>query len=207
MAASAAVCVTIAPHPEVAGAVLAVVSLGALSLAPKLTIVAAGLGPSRHEADERRAATAHRTLTALVAGWSTSAALGAALVAAAAIHTGSAAVLAAVFAADLGILLLLRQRSHIDGHRRIWLGVAAFVALLAAALVTVTAEPAHGFWICAVTAAACGAGLRWVNPSGEPNPMVRRSIQVIEYLGLAAVIPLAFWVTGLYGMVRELSLS
>ena len=45
VAASAAVCITVAPRPEVAGTALAVVSLGALSLAPAVTAVAAVSGP------------------------------------------------------------------------------------------------------------------------------------------------------------------
>jgi hypothetical protein len=36
---------------------------------------------------------------------------------------------------------------------------------------------------------------------------VRRSVEVVEYLSLAAVLPLACWVVGLYGLVRGLSLS
>lgn len=204
---AAAACATVTPQPETAGAVLAVVSLAALSSAPTVAAAAAGLGPSRHHADERRAAAAHRTLTGLVAGWSGSATLGAAVVAAVAIHSGSSAVLAAVFAADVGLILLLRQRSHVDGHRRTWLGAAGFAGLLIAALVAVIASPARGFWICAVTAVACGAWLRRADRPGVPNPLMRRGIQVIEYLALAALFPLAFWVTGLYGLVRELSLS
>jgi hypothetical protein len=113
-------------------------------------------------------------------------------------------VLAAVFAADLGALLLFRQRCHVDVHRRIVLSAAGFAALLAAVLATATALPAHGFWISVLAVAACGAALR---RTGEPTPLARRAIQMVEYVALAAVIPLAFWVTGLYGAVRELSLS
>ena len=39
-----------------------------------------------------------------------------------------------------------------------------------------------------------------------PNPVVRQGLQVVEYLTLAAVVPLAAWVAGVYGMVRDLSL-
>ncbi|PRC41911.1 type VII secretion integral membrane protein EccD [Mycobacterium sp. ITM-2017-0098] len=205
--AAAAVCATVAPQPEAAGAVLTVVALGALSLAPTFTAATTGLGPARHHVDERRAASAHRTLTGLVAGLSGSAALGAAVVAAVAVHTGSSAVLAGVFAADLGIILVLRQRSHVDGYRRAWLGATGFGALLIAAVVTVITQPAHGFWICAAAAVASGVWLRRANRPEVPNPLVYQGIQIIEYLALAAVIPLAFWVTGLYGLVRELSLS
>jgi type VII secretion integral membrane protein EccD len=204
--AAAAVCATVAPRPEAAGAVLALVSLGALSLAPTFTAAATGLGPSHHKADERRAAKAHRILTGLVAGWSASAALGAAVVAAAAVRTGSSAVLAAVFAADVGMVLTLRQRSHVGTSRRAWLGASGAVTLLVAALVAGITQPAHGFWICAATAAACGGRLQRPHRSEESNPLVRRAIQTAEYLALAALVPLAFWVTGLYGLVRDASL-
>ncbi|VEG52057.1 secretion protein snm4 [Mycolicibacterium aurum] len=207
MAASAAVCATVAPQPGVAGATLAVLSLGALSWAPKLTVAAAGLGPSRHDAGARRAAAAHRTLTGLVAGWSATAALGVAVSAAVSIHTGTSSTLAAAFATDLAVVLLLRQRCHVDGYRRACLATAGVAALVMAALVTVAAAPAQGFWISVAAAVACGAGLRrGADTSAVPNPLTRRIIQVTEYLALAAVIPLAFWVTGLYGVVREWSL-
>ncbi len=119
---------------------------GALSLAPKLTVAAAGLGP-RGLPRDRRAAAAHRTLTGLVAGWSSTAMLGVVVAARMRYRRPAAAspAVAAVFAADLGVLLLLRQRSHVDARRRIMLGGAGFSALLAACTVAVTAAP-HTLW-------------------------------------------------------------
>ena len=38
------------------------------------------------------------------------------------------------------------------------------------------------------------------------NPVVRHAVQLLEYVALAAVVPLAVWVTGVYGVVRDLSL-
>jgi hypothetical protein len=38
------------------------------------------------------------------------------------------------------------------------------------------------------------------------NPLVRRTVEVSEYLALAAVVPLACWVGGLYGLIRGVSL-
>jgi hypothetical protein len=38
------------------------------------------------------------------------------------------------------------------------------------------------------------------------NPLARRAIDIAEYLALAAVVPLACWVAGLYGLIRGLSL-
>ncbi len=63
---------------------LTVVSVGALSAAPKLTVAVAGIGPSRPDVGDRRAGIAHRVLTGLVAGWSAAAVLGIAAVAVAA---------------------------------------------------------------------------------------------------------------------------
>lgn len=206
VAASAALSVAISAQPAVAGAAMAVVSLAALSVAPKLTIMAAGLAPSHHSVDERLAAAAHRRLTGLVAGWSASAAFGAVVVAAVAVSAGSSPALAAAFTADLGMVLLLRQRSHADPMRRISLTTAGFISMFSAALVVVVTAPSHAFWLCAATAAACGAWLRWPSRSDEANPTVRAGIQALEYLALTAVIPLACWVSGLYGLVRGLSL-
>jgi hypothetical protein len=39
------------------------------------------------------------------------------------------------------------------------------------------------------------------------SPFVRRGIEVVDYLALAAVVPLACWVGGLFGFVRGLSLT
>jgi hypothetical protein len=36
---------------------------------------------------------------------------------------------------------------------------------------------------------------------------VRRAIELLEYLALAAVMPLACWVVGLYGLARGMSLT
>jgi hypothetical protein len=38
------------------------------------------------------------------------------------------------------------------------------------------------------------------------NPVVRRAVEVTEYLALATVVPLACWVGGLYGLIRGVSL-
>jgi hypothetical protein len=38
------------------------------------------------------------------------------------------------------------------------------------------------------------------------NPLARRTVEVLEYLALAAVVPLACWVGGLYGLIRGVSL-
>ncbi|MCH9768802.1 MAG: type VII secretion integral membrane protein EccD [Actinomycetia bacterium] len=186
------------------GAVLAVLSLTALSAAPKLTVAAAALGPSRPEIGDRRAVIGHRMLTGLVAGWSCSATLGASAVAAA--PGGAPPAATALFAADVGLLLLLRQRSHLGLYRRVTLGAAGLCASAAAFLVAANAAPGHASWLCAVVVAVAMAVLRWGIRPEPPNPVVRQGLQILEYLALTAVVPLAAWATGVYGLVRDLSL-
>ncbi len=154
---------------------------------------------------DKRAAIAHRILTGLVVGWSSSVALGVAAVAAAAVQAAVSTTVAALFAADVGLLLLLRQRTHIDVRRRIALGAAGIAALIAAHTIATIAAPEHAYVICAAAVIAGVSSLHWAASAVTPNPAVRQGIQVLEYMALAAVVPLAAWVTGVYGLVRDLS--
>ena len=209
VAAACAFGVITSPRLEAAGAVLTVLSLAALSAASKLTVAAAGLGPSRAAIGDRRAAVAHRMLTGLVAGWSSTAMLGVVVVALhadIAVHAAASPAVAALFAADVGLLLLLRQRTHVDAWRRIMLGTAGFSALVAAFTVVVSAAPQHAWWCCALAVIAAVIALRRSEGEESSNPVVRHGVQSLEYVALAAVVPLAFWVMDVYGLVRDLSL-
>lgn len=186
-----------------AGAMLTVLSLGGLSAAPTLTVAVAGLGPSRPDVGSRRAAVAHRMLTGLVTGWSCAAVLGVAAVAG---HPRAAPAVAALFCADVALLLLLRQRTHVDARRRMALSSAGVGAALAAATVVVRGAPEHAHWWCAALVTVAMAALHRRVGAAPANPVVRRVVQVIEYLALAAVVPLAAWVTGVYDVVRDLAL-
>lgn len=196
-ATAAAGLANLAASPVTAGAALAALSTAALSVAPKLAVVTAGPEP----------AAAHSTLTGLVAGWSATAAAGGVTVAAVAGPAESSTILAALFAADLGGLLVLRTRSHVVVHRRIALGAAGSVSLLAAFTVTVVAAPVHAPWLCACAAVLCVLAVRGAGSPASPNPLAHRMIQVTEYAALVALVPLAFWVSGIYGLVRQLSLA
>ncbi|GJF15393.1 ESX-4 secretion system protein eccD4 [Mycolicibacterium cyprinidarum] len=191
---------------ESAGALLTVVSLAALSGAPKLTVAAAGVGPLRPEIGDRRAAFAHRVLTGLVAGWASSAALGVAVVTAAALTKTGAPAVAVMFAADVGLLLLLRQRTHFDVRRRVGLGAAGLCALTGAHIAAVSAAPKCAPWLCAAAVVTGVGAVAWTAITVPPNPVVRHALQMLEYLSLAAVVPLSAWVAGAYGLVRDLSL-
>ncbi len=190
-----------------AGAVLTVLSLAALSVAPKLTVAAAGLGPSRPEIEGWRAATGHRVLTGLVAGWSASTVLGLWAVAVGATPEAVPPAVPAIFAADVALLLLLRQRTHVDARRRVMLGAAGLCAMTVAFTLALRAAPELSPWLCVTAVSASVTAVRWGSRSEPPNPVVRQGLQVLEYLTLVAVVPLAAWVTDVYGLVRQLSLS
>jgi type VII secretion integral membrane protein EccD len=202
-AASTGLGMVAAPGVGATGALLTVVSLLLLSAAPTLTVAMAGLGPGRATVSARRAQTAQRVLTGLVAGWAGTAVAGAVLVAA---DAQVSRLLAAAFCGVLAALLLLRQRVHADPRRRTVLCATGFAALLVALWVTVTAAPQWAPWWCAVVAAAAAAGLAaWLRGS-PPNPMWRWAVHVAEYASLAAVVPLAGWVAGVYDTVRGMNL-
>ncbi|MGD9619900.1 MAG: type VII secretion integral membrane protein EccD [Mycolicibacterium sp.] len=190
-----------------AGAILTAISLVVLSAAPKLAVVAAGLAPSQPEVGYRRALLGHRVLTGLVTGSSSSAALGVVAVAAATVPGGLAPTPAAIFATNVGVLLLLRLRTHCDSRRRIALAGSGLCALAAGYIVAGTSAPEHAPWFCAAAVAAGGTAVILETRGYAPNPVVRQCFQILEYLALAAVLPLTAWITGGYGLVRELSLG
>lgn len=203
VAGTGGIAVTATAPMTAAAAILTVVSLGALSVAPKLTVAVAGLGPSRPDIGDRRAGIAHRVLTGLVAGWSASAVLG---ITTLAVQPSASAGLTALFAADVGLILILGQRTHIEARRRFALGTSGVAALLVAFAVVVSAAPRQAFWLCAAAAIAGVLLLALAEGGMSPDPVVRQSIQTLEYLSLAAVVPIALWVTGIYGLVRASSL-
>ncbi len=196
------------------GAALSVLSLGTLGVAARLSIATAGMAPVMLTADPAhdgpgsvmpRAVTAHNTLTGLVIGSAGAAALGAALVASDVVGDGAVWPKGAVFAVVVGLVMVLRARSHIDMCRRTALIVGGTVAAGAGVAIVVVSMPSHANWVCllvtVVGLSMLGGGL-----GATANPVVRRTVEVTEYLALAAVVPLACWVGGLYGLIRGVSL-
>ena len=198
------------------GAALSTLSLGALGVAARLSIAVADLAPTmpgsdRHAEDDPtheapRAVTAHHTLTGLVIGSAGAATLGAVLVAAGCVHDGRSWVKGAVFAAVVGVVMMLRARTHIDVRRRAALVVGGMAASAAGASLIVVSAPGQANWVCVL---ATGIGLSMLSGAYGPtvNPLARRAVELLEYLALAAVVPVACWVGGLYGLVSGLSLT
>ncbi len=214
-AVSALVCViTSTPRPAVAAA-SAVVSLALLEASPRLAIAVAGLSPRLPSRDDAatgtlpdrlsdRAIRADDWLTSLVAASSVSAAAGAVI----GVHeVGEMPIARITFAVLTAAALLSRARSDVDLVRTLMLVVSGTVALTAAFVAAAAAVPRLE-WITATAAVLVAAALYlgFVAPSVTPSPVARRSVEVLEYLALAAIVPLACWLCGLYSAVRGLSL-
>ena len=197
------------------GAALSVLSLGTLGVAARLSIAVAGLAPAmpspEHPAEDDpaqatpRAVTAHDSLTGLVIGSAGAAAFGAVLVASGCVNDGRLWPNASVFAAVVGLVMVLRARTHIDKRRRTALVVGGMAASAAGVGLVVVSAPEQANCVC-VLATVVGLSMLGGAFGVTVSPLARRAVEVLEYLALAAVVPLACWVGGLYGLVRGLSL-
>ncbi|MBE1547732.1 type VII secretion integral membrane protein EccD [Mycobacterium sp. OAS707] len=186
------------------GAALATLALGALAAAARLSIATAGLAHAEDDFTELtpQAIAAHQTFTGLVTGSAAAAAIGAALVASG-IPTRPNAVL---FTAVVGLVMVLRARTHVDRHRTVALVAAGIAAIAAGGVTVVISAPEHAVWVSLV-ALAVGIGMLVRGFGATRNVLARRTVEVLEYATLAAVLPLACWVGDLYGLVRGVSLS
>lgn len=210
VAALAGVCTT--GPPRAVFSVAALLSLGALGLAPRISIVVSGLsprlppGPGTDETDSNgtlwaaRALRADRWLGSLRAAFSWSAAIGAVVT----VLAGAHRLCCVTFAAGTGALLLLHARG-IDGRRMratVVSGIAVFAITLGVAALR---APERGPWIAATTGvlAAAAMYLAFAAPAVTLSPLARRGIEALEYLMLVAMVPLACWICGLYGTIRD----
>jgi type VII secretion integral membrane protein EccD len=224
IAAAAAVVGTVTSTPlQAIGAVSAALSIGLLEVSARVSIVLAGLSPrlaleptaTTHELDpaphllSAKAIRADMWLTSLIVAFSASAALGAIGTEVGASNDGSPRLLGITFATVTGGVLLLRVRSHRGLARSVPLVVSGTATLSTTLVVAATAYPLHTPWIVAVAAMLAGAalGLSFIAPAMTFSPVGRRSIELLEYLALAVVVPMACWICGLYSVMRGLNLS
>jgi type VII secretion integral membrane protein EccD len=188
------------------------ISLGLLGSAARLSMALAGLSPRLAAAAELetadrladRAIRADACLTSLVGAFSSSAAVGAIVT----VLAGARRPCCLAFGAVTGALLLLRARSA-DG-RRAPVFAAGGIAVTATTFgVVALGMPERGAWIAAVTAmlAAAATYLGFAAPGISLSPLVRRGVEVVEYLALATAVPLTCWICGLYSVVRGLNLK
>jgi type VII secretion integral membrane protein EccD len=189
------------------GASLSTLSLATLGAAPRLSIAAARLATAMSSSGDLaeaepapltpRAITAHHTLTGLVIGSAGATALGSAIMA----SEPKGAVLAAV----VGLVTMLRSRTHIGVLRRLALVVGGAAAIAASCAYFAVSTPAHASWIGLVSIAV-GVSMLGGGFEAMANPLAHRAVEVLEYLALTAVVPLACWAGGLYDLIRGLSL-
>jgi type VII secretion integral membrane protein EccD len=202
-------------HVAAAGASLATLSLAALSVAPRVSITITRIGPAPPDADdpdtspldigEDRVTITHATLTGLVTGSSVAAAVGGVIVAYGQCTSGRSPAAAVAFVTVIGIVLMLRARTHADSVRRCALVAGGSVCAAAAFVIVVVAAPDAAHWLSLLAATACAAAL--IPLLGvTAGPAAHRIAEISEYVALAAVVPLACWIGGAYGLVRDLAL-
>ncbi|MGW0161533.1 type VII secretion integral membrane protein EccD [Mycobacterium sp. NPDC003323] len=184
------------------GAATAVVALGVLGASGR---VALGLGKIR----PRRGAApgvvvrGRHLLAGLVTGSAVAAAAGLAMVAAGCLHGRVPWSPAALFGGIVSAILLLRMRLHVDPRCRGALGWCGLAGVAATLVPVLESAPRHAGWL----AVAVFAAAVWCHVRGSAtDPVLARTIEIVEYGLLAAVVPLACWVGGGYDVVRSASL-
>ncbi|MBY0289864.1 MAG: type VII secretion integral membrane protein EccD [Mycobacteriaceae bacterium] len=201
VAATAAAAVSWGLQLSAGGAMLVGLSLATLGFTPRLAMTFSGITPDAAPNVRR----CHQTLTGLVAGSSAAAVLGAVAVAVGEVCDAGSTLRGTSFIAIVVLVLLLRVRTHVDATRRASLAGAGVLCLLAGFAAAAVAAPAHAP-VISVLAASMGAAALGCIVRPTVSPIVLRTVEVIECVALAAVIPMACWVGGIYGWAREMNL-
>lgn len=205
------------------GSISAAVSLVLLQVSPRVSIVLARLSPElptgvdvdvgeTAQSAERLATKAVRAdawLTSLVAAFSWSVAVGAISAVVGVHNAGGPRFSGMAFATVAGAVLLMSARSQTDPRRMLALLGNGMSTLSAAFVSTAASSPQHAPWIAVGTATLGGAALFLgsVTPPMAISPVARRSGELLEYLALAAIVPLTCWICDLYGVARSLNLT
>jgi type VII secretion integral membrane protein EccD len=111
-----------------------------------------------------------------------------------------------VFAVAVATVLCLRGRSHHDLVQSATLISAGLaIALLTIVKIGVGLDDWEFFTTLAlvvlmVLVVACGI----IAPRLEFSPVMRRQVEILEYLAIVLVFPLCFWIVRLYALFREL---
>lgn len=198
------------------------VAMVALALLPRTTIALARLplpqvpasaeeladdpGVVEQAVLERRADRAHAAMNGLVAGCGV-VVVGAVAVLAALPAPGLRGPAGTALAVLLVALLALRARTYANGLAAAVLLVAAVLGGLAVGVGAITTTDSRVALLVVVPlvalAAAAGALVLGVaTPGRRFSPVARRAVDVLEAVGVAAVIPVALAVMDLYSVVR-----
>ncbi|MBS9535647.1 EsaB/YukD family protein [Mycobacterium sp. M1] len=187
---------------QAVGAAVVTGALAVIRLGGRIVVAVTGLARQ-----PVRAQSAHRVLTALVGFGSAVFALGALGIAAGRQVSGVPGAAAAGFAGCAGAATLLQVRCHRDRRQAAALLAAGVTAVGAAVLIATRIAPAGRPLICGATiglgAAAIALGFTGIGRS----PTLRRAVEPLHWLTLAALPALACWVCGGYAAVRDLALG
>ncbi|MBY0442400.1 MAG: type VII secretion integral membrane protein EccD [Mycobacteriaceae bacterium] len=199
------------------GSLSAVLCLGLVEISPWMSIRLAGLAPrlpsetaDSHLAVDpdllvRKAGRASDGIVALVLAFSSSAAVNA--ISTAIPSGGSKVELSGIgFAGLVGFALLLRARSTTDLQQRAILLGSGVITWSGTFVVVVANWPQYTPWLVTAATLLTAGVLYWgyAEPRMPFSPLANRVVQLSEYLALAASVPLAGWLCGLYRIVPEL---
>jgi type VII secretion integral membrane protein EccD len=213
IAAAALVGAITAAPLHVIASVCGVVSLGLLGVVARVSISLAGLSPRLGAPDvagpgpsasavSTKAIRAHRWLTSLLAGLSSSAGAAAIIT----VLAGAPHLSCIAFGTVTCALLLLRSRSG-EGTRKLVFSINGIVVLAMIFGVVALRIPMRGPWLAAATVTLAAAAMYLGFAAKASSPVVRRSIELLEWLTLAALVPLTCWICGLYDVTRGLNLT
>jgi type VII secretion integral membrane protein EccD len=211
---------TLVAHPGAGiAAGTAAVALACISILPRATIWLAKLplphvpgsaeelkedsGFPDYRAIERRTAVAHNYMTGLMIGCGFTVAVSAIIAATA---PGPFGIILAVVAT---LVLLLRARAYANGSQAIALLTSGMVAAAGIAigwLVSSSAENRVLYVFGVLIVVAAGALVVGVIfPNQRFSPPLRRTVEIIEAICIASVLPLALGVMDLYTTLRHLN--
>jgi type VII secretion integral membrane protein EccD len=207
------------PAPGIAAGAVAV-ALAALSILPRLTIQLARLplpnvpgsaedlkedsGFPDYRSIERRAGLAHEYMTGMIIGCGVVTAAGSIIAASA--HTIWAIALAVVAT----LVLLLRGRTYANGSQAVALlgsGMVATAGIMIGWLIDASPNDRLMYVfgsLILIGAAALVLGV--IFPDQRFSPPLRRTVEILEAICIAVVLPLALAVMGLYSTLRHLGI-
>lgn len=210
-----------APAGVAAGA--AAVALAGVSVLPRVTIQFAKLPlpnvPSNAEdlkedsgfpdfaVIERRAGLAHDYMTGMIIGCGSVASVSAVI--AAGTPSAASPVFGAILAVVVAAVMLLRARSYSNGQQAIALQVNGIIAAAGVFIGWLNVADALGKLLfifgSLIVVAAAAFVLGVVFPHQKFSPPLRRTVDIIEAILIAAVLPLALAVMDLYNVLRHLN--
>jgi hypothetical protein len=102
------------------------------------------------------------------------------------------------FTATVAVVLVTRVRVHVGPPCRVALTAAGLFCAIGALAMAAAASPALAPWCAAMF---IGAGLATVSGL-DLGSAAGRAVDVVDYVALTAVIPLACWLGGVYAVAR-----